>query len=146
MSAAAGSVAVAALLVIGAFHVLWVRSSWPFATRQEFGRNLVGRPDGDLPTTFARQSLGVAALLVAAAFLVAAKADLVPGGIPVGLITVGAWGVAAVLSVRGIAGLVQSGLELGEVPARYRHLDLRVYSPLCLALATLIVVVVVTAD
>jgi len=84
MSAVAGSVAVAALLVIGAFHVLWVRSSWPFATRQEFGRNLVGRPDGDLPTTFARQSLGVAALLVAAAFLVAAKADLVPGWHPRG--------------------------------------------------------------
>jgi len=146
MSSVAGWVAAAALLVIGAFHVLWVRSSWPFATRHEFVRNLGGRADGELPATFALQSLGVAALLVAAAFLVAAKADLVPGGIPSGLITVGAWGVTAVLSVRGLAGLVQSGLEIGDAPARYRYLDLRVYSPLCFVLSALIVVAIVSAN
>lgn len=146
MNAVVGGVVSAALFVIGTFHVVWVRSSWPFATRRDFVRDLGGRADGELPTAFALQSLGVAALLLAAAFLVAAKADLVPGGISKGLITVGAWGVAAVLSVRGIAGLVQSGLEVGEAPARYRSLDLRVYSPLCLALATLIVVVIVSAD
>lgn len=146
MSAVAGGVAAAALVVIGAFHVLWVRSSWPFATRREFIRDLGGRPNGELPTTFALQSLGVAALLGAAAFLVAAKADLVPGGVSTTLVTVGAWGVAAVLTVRGVAGFVQSGFELGDAPARYRFLDLRVYSPLCLVLSTLIAVAIVSAD
>lgn len=146
MSAVAGGVAAAALLVIGGFHVVWVRSSWPFATRREFIRNLGGRADGELPPTFALQSLGVAALLSVAAFLVGAKADLVPGGVSTTLVTVGAWGVAAVLAIRGIAGLVQSGFELGDVPARYRYLDLRVYSPLCLVLSGLIVVTVVSAN
>ena len=145
MSAVAGGVAAAALLVIGAFHVVWVRSSWPFATRREFVRNLGGRRDGELPTTFALQSLGVAVLLGAAAFLVGAKADLIPGGIPTTLITVGAWGVAAVLTVRGIAGLVQSGFELSDSPERYRFFDLRVYSPVCLVLSALIVVAIVSA-
>ena len=146
MSAVAGGVAGFALAVIGAFHVSWVRSPWPCGSRQELARNVVGRPDGDLPPIFAPLSILVAAMLGVAAHLVAAKADLVPAGLPDGLVSAGAWGVAAVLFVRGVAGLVQSGLELGDAPARYRSLDLRVYSPLCLALAALIVVVIVSAD
>ena len=146
MSTIAGGVAAAVLLVIGAFHVWWVRSPWPCATRQDLARNVVGRPEGDLPPIFAPLSILVGALLGVAAHLVAAEADVVPAGLPDGLVTAGTCGVATVLFVRGVAGFVQSGLELGVAPARYRHLDVRVYSPLCVALAALIVVVIVSAN
>ena len=146
MSAVAGSVAGIALAVIGGFHVWWARWAWPCASRQELARNVVGRPDGDLPPIYAPLSILVAAMLGAAAHLVAAKADLVPAGLPDGVVSAGAWGVAAVLFVRGVAGFVQSGFELGDAPVRYRSLDLRLYSPLCLALASLIVLVIVSAD
>ena len=37
--------------------------------------------------------------------------------------------------------------ELSDsAPLRYRHLDLRVYSPLCLVLGTLVVMVIVSAN
>lgn len=146
MNDIAGMLAALALFVIGAFHVWWVRSPWPCRTRAELARNVVGRPDGDLPPVYTPLSFLVAALLVLAAHLVAAKADLVPAGMPDGVLTAGTWGVAAVLALRGVTGLVQSGFELGDAPARYRDLDVRVYSPLCLALAALIVVVIVSGS
>jgi hypothetical protein len=146
VSALAGTLAGATLLVIGAFHIWWVRSPWPCATREDLARNVVGRPEGDLPPVFAPLSILVGSLLGVAAHLVAAKADVIPAGLPDPLVSVGAWCVAGVLVVRGAAGLVQSRLELGDAPARYRTLDVRVYSPLCLALAALIVVVIVSAN
>ena len=123
-----------------------MRSPWPCATRQDLARNVVGRPEGDLPPIFVPLSILVGALLGVAAHLVAAKADVVPAGLPDGLVTAGAWGVAVVLLLRGAAGLVQAALELGHAPLRYRYLDLRVYSPLCLVLGALVVVVIVSAS
>jgi hypothetical protein len=146
VSALAGGVVGLALVVIGALHVLWVYSPWPCRTRDELARNVVGRPTGDLPAIFAPLSVLVAALLVAAAHVVAATAGIVPSFLPDVVVSVGAAGVAVVLGTRGVAGLAQSGLGLGEAPARYRHLDVRVYSPLCLALTALVLVVIVSGS
>ncbi|MCD0447536.1 DUF3995 domain-containing protein [Glycomyces sp. A-F 0318] len=123
------------LVLIGALHVVWAFSPWPLATREALARNVVGRPDGTLPLGFfVPASFAVAAALAAAAYLVAAAADVLPAVLPDVLVTVGVWGVAAVLLGRGVWGLAESGLRLGAAPATYRRLDLRYYSPLCLAL------------
>jgi hypothetical protein len=41
-----------------------------------------------------------------------------------------------VLLARGSGGLVVSGLGIGAAPERFRRADLRIYSPLCLALGS----------
>jgi hypothetical protein len=140
VSQVAAALAGVALLAIGLLHAAWVLTPWPCASRAELARNVVGRPGGDLPPVFAPLSLLVAVLLGAAALLVTGTADLVPDGLPDGLVALGAGGVAGVLTLRGVAGLVQSGLRLVDAPERYRQLDLRVYSPLCLALAALVLI------
>lgn len=43
--------------------------------------------------------------------------------------------IPAALTVRGVGGLVTSGLRLGRITELYRRWDLRLYSPLCLLLA-----------
>jgi hypothetical protein len=145
VSEVAAGLAGVILLVIGLLHLAWVRTAWPCASRAELARNVVGRPQGDLPPIFGLLSLLVGGLLVAAGLLVTAAADLVtadlvPVVVPDHLVRLGAQAIAAVLAVRGAAGLVQSGLGLGDAPERYRQFDLRVYSPLCLVLAALILI------
>ncbi|MCC3765929.1 DUF3995 domain-containing protein [Glycomyces sp. TRM65418] len=127
----------AALALIGALHVVWAFSPWPLATREALARNVVGRSDGSLPLGFfVPASLAVAVALAAAAYLVAAEGGVLRGALPEVLVTAGVWGVAAVLLGRGAWGLVESGLRRGDAPEAYRRLDLRCYSPLCLALGT----------
>ena len=124
-----------ALALIGALHVVWAFTPWPLATRESLARNVVGRPDGTLPLgLFIPATFAVAGALAAAAYLVAAEAGVLRAVLPESLITLGVWGVAVVLLGRGAWGLVESGLRRGAAPETYRRLDLRYYSPLCLAL------------
>jgi len=44
--------------------------------------------------------------------------------------------VAAVMLVRDAGGMVTSAMRLGTATDEFRHWDLRLYSPLCLALGT----------
>ncbi|MFD7659103.1 DUF3995 domain-containing protein [Actinosynnema sp. NPDC059797] len=120
----------AALVLIGALHVVWTFSPWPLRTREEFARRVVDVPVDRLPTP--AMTLGVAALLGAAGYLVAARAELVTAPGPSWLPTAGTAGVAAVLLLRGTAGLVTSSRRTTE----FARLDRRYYSPLCLTLAT----------
>jgi hypothetical protein len=132
-------IAGAGLAVIGLLHLLWAFSPWPLATREEFARSVVGRPDGRLPgRLFVLACLVVAGALGAAAYLVAARGGVWVGFAPGWSIDVGTWGVAAVLLGRGAWGMAASGLRLGHAPASYRRLDLAVYSPLCLLLGVLV--------
>jgi hypothetical protein len=93
---------------------------------------VIGRAGGDVPSPAA--CLTVAGLLGAAAGLI--------GGWPAGKPRVrqaGAIGVAATLTTR--AGLGLAGhtdlLSPGSNSRRFRELDRRIYSPLCLLLAVL---------
>ncbi|WP_248583238.1 DUF3995 domain-containing protein [Nocardioides sp. InS609-2] len=131
-----------ALLLVGMLHVVWAASPWPLGTRAQFAEVIVGRPAGEeLPAVFATLSVVVGVLLAAGAYLVVAEAGLVPGVLGDGWIAAGTWVVAAVLLVRGVYGLVESGLGLSVAEATYRRLDLRAYSPLCLVLGALTAVV-----
>lgn len=125
------------LVLIGALHVAWLFSPWPFRSREELARRAVGVPVDKLPPrglTFA-----VAVLLGLAGYLVVGRADLVgtpgPSWVPV----VGTAGVAAVLLLRGVGGLVVSYQRSTD----FARMDLLLYSPLCLVLAACSAVVAV---
>lgn len=137
-----GIVAGLALAVIAVFHVVWVVTPWPLATREDLARKVVGRPDGSLPLgLFVPASIGVAVALGFAAYLVVAEAGAVSTTLPENLVRLGTWGGAAVLLGRGVWGTLESSLQLGDAPASYRRLDLILYSPLCLLLGGLIALV-----
>ncbi|WP_433273614.1 DUF3995 domain-containing protein [Actinosynnema sp. CS-041913] len=117
------------LAAVGALHVVWMFSPWPLRTREEFASRVVGVPADRLPSP---GLTAVPALLLAlAAYLVVGRADLVAVPGPEWPAVVGTAGVAAVLLLRGVGGLVASAGKKTE----FARLDLRIYSPLCIALS-----------
>jgi hypothetical protein len=126
-------VGAAGLAAIASLHVVWATgSAWPLEHRDALADAVIGRAEGEVPSPAA--CLAVAGLLGAAASLV--------GGWPAGKPRVrraGVTGVVVTLSTR--AGLGLTGhtdlLSPGSNSRRFRELDRRIYSPLCLALALL---------
>jgi hypothetical protein len=123
-----------ALAAAGALHAVWTRSSWPLRDRAEFADVVVGVGVEQAPTP--AMCAEVAGALGAAAYLVGARAGVLPAIGPRWLRTGGSATVAGVLLTRGIGGLVLS--TSGRIPrsARFLRLDRRYYSPLCIALGT----------
>ncbi|MCX2952770.1 DUF3995 domain-containing protein [Lentzea sp. NEAU-D7] len=119
----------AVLALVGVLHVVWMFSPWPLRTREEFASKVVGVPAEKLPSGPATGA--VAVLLGVAAYLVTSRAGVVPAPGPTWLAAVGTAGVAAMLLLRGAAGLVVSSRQRTE----FARLDQRIYSPLCLVLA-----------
>jgi hypothetical protein len=118
-----------ALAGIASLHIAWgLGSSFPFRTHAELADAVIGSEV--VPSAAACHA--VAAALFVASGLVA---DLPVG--PRRLRRVGCAVVAGVLAVRGVAGI--SGrtalLSPGSTSTRFRILDRRFYSPLCLVLA-----------
>ncbi|MGP3690466.1 DUF3995 domain-containing protein [Streptomyces sp. IBSNAI002] len=132
---AAAAAAAAGLVAAGALHAVWVFTPWPLGSAAEFAETVVGVTEDRLPSV--PLTLGVAGALGAAGYAVLSTGRIVPGVGPERLHRLGAWAVAGVLAARGIQGLIQSGLALGDAPDPYRHWDLVLYSPLCLTLAGL---------
>jgi hypothetical protein len=117
------------LVGIAGLHVAWgFGSSVPFRNRVELADSVIGADLVPSPTA----CLAVAAALLVASGLVAD----VPVG-PRNLRRVGRRIVAGVLGVRGIAGVLGRTdlLSPGSTSPRFRQLDRRFYSPLCLLLA-----------
>ncbi|MER6914765.1 DUF3995 domain-containing protein [Streptomyces sp. NPDC000594] len=132
---AAAGVAAVGLAAAGALHAVWTVSPWPLATRAEFAAVVVGVEESRLPS--APVTLAVAGLLGAGAWLTVTAARPAHRLASSRLVRTGLWTLSGVLAVRGLGGLLVSGLDLGEVPAEFRHWDLALYSPLCLALGGL---------
>ncbi|MFJ9695006.1 DUF3995 domain-containing protein [Kitasatospora sp. NPDC101183] len=127
----ATGVAVAGTMAgVGALHAVWAVTPWPLRTPEEFADVVVGAGEGLPP---AAACLGVAGLLGAASYLVAAQAGAVPAVGPARLRRAGVRTVSAVMLARGVGGLALFGTAL-ERSERFRRLDRRYYSPLCLAL------------
>jgi hypothetical protein len=123
--------AAAALGGLAGLHALWATGSpWPLRDRADFADAVTG--DGTFPQPAA--CLTVTGLLASAAALVAGR----PHRWPV-LQRGGAAGATAVLAARGALGLVGRTdlVSPGSTSARFRSLDRRFYSPLCLTLAVL---------
>ncbi len=130
MGLPAGLTAALVLLAIAALHGYWAEGGrWPGRDGRELAERVIG-PDMPPPPRYA--SWIVATLLLAAAVLVGLRALSVENWI----VTAGTITTVAVLAVRGVGGLVWSGLvKRGSTFAR---LDRRIYSPLCLSLAGLV--------
>jgi hypothetical protein len=130
----AGRIAATLFAAIAGLHVLWaVGISWPASSKAQLAEAF-GFTADTLPPPPA--ILVVAGLLLAAALLVSARAGLFRVRIPDWMAGVGTWTVAVVLLGRALMGLGSIGMD--EVAAR---LDVALYSPLCLVLGALTVVV-----
>ncbi|WP_395296399.1 DUF3995 domain-containing protein [Kitasatospora hibisci] len=126
-----GAVVAGALAGAGVLHAVWAVSPWPLRTSAELADAVVGRGDR-MPSAAA--CLAVAGALGVAAYLVGAEAGVLPAAGPARVRRAGVRTVSAVLLARGAGGLLLSGLGSGGRSARFRRLDVRAYSPLCLAL------------
>jgi hypothetical protein len=114
------NIASAALLAISGLHVAWgLGASWPRIDREAAG-----------PVA----SFAVAGLLGVAAGLVAGRPRRAPR-----LSRLGARTVTGVLATRGAFGMTGHTdlLASGASSERFRNMDRRVYSPVCLTLAAL---------
>jgi len=128
------------LAAIGGLHVYWALGGTAGIARAGAVVPEVGGRPAFTPGP--ASTLAIAALLEIAAALVALQGKLFAiGGLPPGLIRVGALGVAVVLAARGIGDFRLVGLFKRVRGTRFARLDSRVYAPLCLALATGIVIV-----
>lgn len=137
-----GAAAAVILVLIGVQHLLWVFSSWPLSSREAVARYVGGVDVQDMPG--AGPAVVVAGLLLLAGYLVGAGCGVLPLRLP-RLVRLGVGGVATVLLLRGVSGIVASGWAmLGHstpVPIEYVHWDLALYSPLCLTLGAMAVAV-----
>lgn len=135
-------VAAVVFALVGAMHAVWAFSPWPMATWEQFAFTILGAPDGKVPPGLAPMSIGVALACFASAYFLLARVGLAPGVGPRWLGTVGVWTAAVVMLGRATAaGFVPSALHLVDSPEVYERLDLAVYSPICLVLGVLAVIV-----
>jgi Protein of unknown function (DUF3995) len=117
------------LIGIGALHALWGRgSTFPFSERDQLNDAVIGRDATPSPAA----CYAIAGLLTAAGGLVA--------GLPSPrsrIRRLGVCTVAAALGTRGALGFAGKTelVSPGSVSDKFREMDKRYYSPLCLVLA-----------
>lgn len=137
MSAAAGSIAAMAFLVIAALHAYWALGGfWPGRDEESLARLVVGGPPGmrfpGRPATWA-----VVAVLAGGAAVVLAAADILPVPAPRGLVRGAALLGAAMLLLRAVEGVFDVRLRPDTAGTPFARLNLILYSPLCFVLALL---------
>ena len=141
-----GAVAALGLAASAGLHVLWLYSPWPLANWADWS-HAFGGPGFRVP---AHVMIAVAFLFGCAAYLVGARATLVPQLGPTWLYRVGTWVVAVVLLGRAAVGFVEMSFTFFDprTPAVFREtilLYLRFYLPVFLLLGALTAFVAVTA-
>ena len=132
---AAGDVAAVGLAGAAAVHLLWASgSSWPAKDYDDLANLVVGR--GPFPS---RPLTAVAAGLLMTASTIAVAANR-PAPAQSWVLRIGPKIVAATLLVRGVGGLAMSALGVGQASEQFRQWDLRLYSPLCIALGACVAI------
>ena len=127
MATALGLVTAGVLVALAALHVIWARGGhWPLSDRDALFERVTppGMARPGPPETWL-----IAVLLAAGAVLVALSAI----GVDTWITFAGTMVVGIVLLLRGLGGLVVSGLW--RTDSTFARLDRRVFAPLCLALA-----------
>jgi hypothetical protein len=125
--------AAVALGALGVLHAAWgLGAAWPLRDREALADAVVGRDSVPPPAA----CWAVAGALGTAAALVAGRPRRLPR-----LRRVAAAGVTVTLAGRGLLGLAgkTDTVSPGSSSPRFRRLDRRIYSPLCLVLALLAV-------
>ncbi|KAE9631071.1 DUF3995 domain-containing protein [Parasedimentitalea maritima] len=136
-------IAVLLLLAIALVHLLWaLGSSWPVGDEKTLARTVVGSKDiQKMPPRLA--SLGVAIVLTAAAHIVLASGGLMPGILLPRMYQILLVAMILVFSARGLVAYMSFWREL--VPEQpFARLDQRIYAPLCLLIAALLLDVALT--
>lgn len=135
----AAAVAAIALIGLSGLHIYWgFGGRWPAANERGLVETVVGStPDGRMPGL--GPCLAVAALLSVVAVLPLISRGFVPAALPEWLVRMALWGAAAVLTARGAGGFLERRFrpEIAELP--YDRLNRYFYSPLCFALAGLLI-------
>ena len=126
------------LLVACALHLLWAFSPWPFSTREQFFRTVMGESSAPSwaasKAAFAAACVVVVLLIMCAMALVAESAGLLSLGLPRWIRLVGVSGVAVVFLLRGVVGLVAMPRLMQRQAPEFLRWDRRLYSPLFIAL------------
>lgn len=127
------------LFGLATLHVYWgLGGAWPARDERGLVEMVVGdTPDMKMPGLFA-------CLVVTALLTLAALAPLSAlGWFALPFARLMTWGAAAVLALRGIGGLFETRFRPQIVGRPYARLNVRLYSPLCLALAALLTIAAV---
>ncbi|HEY9412293.1 MAG TPA: DUF3995 domain-containing protein [Jiangellaceae bacterium] len=139
----AGMLATAGLAGAAAIHAVWAFTPWPAPDRATLARIVLGSEDDDVPWLPA--CLGMAGVLAGAAYVVAAKADVVPAVGPDPLYTAGAWAIAGGLLLRGTAFPAVMAWR-DDDSTEFRSWDLKVFAPICIVLGGLSLVVALSGQ
>ncbi|MFF8289746.1 DUF3995 domain-containing protein [Streptomyces sp. NPDC016309] len=127
------------VIAVGLLHFVWAFSPWPWSDPVTFTRTVGGTDDGRMPR--ALDSMLVGAALIGAGVLTLMVNGTIPGVGPDWLQLTGMFGFALVMFVRGAGGyLMNSG-----APPEFQRWNSVLYSPLCLLLCLLSLIVAVAA-
>ncbi|QGV77593.1 DUF3995 domain-containing protein [Streptomyces ficellus] len=127
------------VIAIGLLHLVWAFSPWPWNDRETFVRTVGGTDDGRMPRAVESMLVGVA--LIGAGALTLMVGGAVPGVGPQWLQLTGMFGFALVMFVRGAGGYLMNSRATPE----FRRWNSVLYSPLCLLLCLLALIVAVAA-
>ena len=141
MTAIVALLASVVLLLIGLLHIHWAAGGfWPAPSRYMLSATVVGtRIGGPMPP--ALLTVGMAAVLMVAAFLPLAIAGLVILPMPLAMVRALAWVMGLVLLARGIGGFFETRLRPIIVGTPYERLNRHYYSPLSTLLGLLVITV-----
>ncbi len=132
----AASVAGVLLGAMAALHGLWATGiTWPFGDKEALSETVFGAPASMFPPPAA--TIAVAVALGAAAMLVTGRGGLWGAWMPRWVFSAGTWALAAVLFLRAV---LFGPAAIGSDDIN-RAWELALYTPLCLLLAILCVVV-----
>lgn len=133
MDALALTVAVV-LFVLAVLHLYWAFGGmWPGRDGEELASLVVGGPIG-LRMPSGPACVAVALVLVAAAAFVLAAQGLIVLPLPSAWARFATFGVAGVLTARGLAGFFETRLRPVILGTPYARLNVLAYSPLALAI------------
>jgi len=137
MATSAATLAAIVFLATAALHAYWALGGfWPGRDADSLARTVVGGAPGMRGPGAAATWIVVAVLLGATATVLGA-AEVVTLPVPAGLVRGAAFTAAGVLLVRGLEGFFDTRLRPDTVGSPFARLNVRVYSPLFLALAAL---------
>src|SRR5918992_680254 len=125
------------LLFAGFLEIAWGLNltTWPLPDKRSLAETVVNVPVEQLPPGWT--TVGLGALIAIGGVVVLGRIGIFPRRLPRWPFTLGIWVVAAGLLLRGFNGLSESGLFVSAAPTGYAHWDAALYSPMCLFLGLL---------
>ncbi|MEI5033078.1 DUF3995 domain-containing protein [Streptomyces sp. S1A(2023)] len=118
-------------MAIGSLHFIWAFSPWPMKDAMTFTKTIGGSDDGVMPSAPSTVLVGLG--LIGGAVLTLMVNESIPAIGPDWLRLTGMYGLTAVLLARGVGGYFMNSGAASE----FQQWNTVLYSPLCVALASL---------